>query len=56
MRDIIVLVLAALLSSTLARPTAYEDHNEQENAISAAQKYPLCRYENGISLNYVFND
>ena len=53
---IIMLVLAVLLSSTLARPKAYEDHDEQENAISAARKYLLRRYENGISFNYVFND
>ena len=53
----IILVLAVLLSSTLARRKACKDHDKQENAISATQKYLLRRYENGtILLNHVFND
>ena len=51
----IILVLAVLLSSTLARRQAYEDHDQQENAISATQKYLLRRYENGTVI-IVFND
>ena len=52
MRDlchcIIILVLATLLSSALARPKAYEDRDKQENVLSAARKYLLRQYENGI--------
>ena len=42
-----ILILAVFLSSTLARPNAYENRDEQENAISATQKYLLRRYQNG---------
>ena len=44
----IMLVLSVLVSSILAMPKAYEDRDEQENAISAARKYLLRQYENGI--------
>ena len=46
-----VLVLAVLLSSALARPKAYEDRDEGENAwpISATQKNLLRQFENGIN-------
>ncbi len=46
-----ILILAVLLSSTLARPNANENRDEQDNAISAAQKYLLRRYQNGKILN-----
>ena len=44
----IILILSVLVSSILAMPKAYEDRNEQLNAISAARKYLLRQYENGM--------
>ena len=52
-----ILILAALLSSALARPRAYDGYDEEENAwpISDTRKYLLGQYENGINL-YMLNN